>query len=215
MAAVFMNSSWSYFVVDQPSFQVLWHTHNPVAANNVSFGFINSVVISMKKAVENAESPHRKMNFDTDIYKIDWFLKIEKIEQQRITPAFLEQRRLAERRGRFFIEMETICRRILVDRHFYFLPEAESHISFELLACRPDENYFPRSVEDYAQRLGIDNFAAYQELKITILSHRATTIRNYAIFKKYSELVNRSNTAEAIDSLLQAAAEEIFAKASI
>lgn len=143
MAAVFMNSSWSYFVVDQPSFQVLWHTHNPVAANNVSFGFINSVVISMKKAVENAESPHRKMNFDTDIYKIDWFLKIEKIEQQRITPAFLEQRRLAERRGRFFIEMETICRRILVDRHFYFLPEAESHISFELLACRPDENYFP------------------------------------------------------------------------
>ena len=213
-----------FLVVDQETKGILTKCSSMAAAIAVSKGILNSSPMLVRYPYLN----HKVNQYHTDIqinYKlvrpsnnlsnmpseVNVYETVEKNNSAKLfelvsidaDERWLEKRKLANFRSEKIEYLETTCERYMSrvknftgDELFF------QYIGKELDLVDVENNQYPGSIIEWAEINAVSNKAAYYELKMLYESMGITMVRVHAIWSKYVDRINKINTQEEYEQLL-------------
>ena len=215
-------------VVDQETKGILTRCSTPSVANAVARGIPNSSMM----IIEFPFMKHEIVDYQTNInlnYKLlrklypqhsdvipldsesNVFEVVDEtpsgkpfdISPMEASPAWIEQRKIANFKSFAFNDLENRCDRYLAriatfshDELFY------QYLAKELEQVDVDANYYPVGISEWAEINDVSNFAAYQELNMNYQSNGIILMRIHAIWNRYQDLINSISTYEELWKLV-------------
>lgn len=200
--------NWKYLVVDEATEGILISAPSLELAVHLAKGFINARVTLIPLHREFFKK-YIPFNFEDEHLGVTIYRDVSQLEPAKVTSTYLAQRTLARARLKALESLQTYCFLGRIPATFGFTDEIAAEIDLELLRCRPTEGFFTPAIVEFAHLQHLSAETAYEELKMRVEGARLIKIRNFAVFDKYSRIINQSQEHE-LDSHLAQVLDEVF-----
>lgn len=107
-----------------------------------------------------------------------------------VTDSFLERRQIAKERASYIYKLQLLCEGARETNSLGVPQEIFADIEFELQKCRPDQHEFTTAIHEYASCVGLTPAACFEDLRMKVEGGRIVRIRNFAIYRKYLDLIH-------------------------
>lgn len=219
MLDTFSKKTSYHLVVDQETFGILTTSASVAVANAVSKGIVNSstmtivlfgtqeklfqynkntsINLTLIKQVTRANSAtDSNLGLIKDT-KNNLLFDIE--DNSQVTEQWMAKRQLANDRQQGIISLETKLERYL-SRVKTFTADDILYATLvdELKKCNVEQSQYSNAVTEWAEIVGIEPFAAYQELSVYVRSVGLSVLRLHALWTKYVDLINNLTTKQEI-----------------
>lgn len=208
---------FKFLLVDIETMGILCNTDSIGAANSIAQGIFNVKVSVIPMYVFWTRPSWRDFNFDIDFLKFDDTNgpEIAPLDGHLITDKFINKRKLSILRRKFLIRLEGSLNIVMYKTTVGFDANTFSYIENQLLQSDSKKNFYPDSILEYAQYLGIEKNQAYDELKMLTESQGRMKLRLFACYTKYSNKINQCELEEDMAAVYQEAVKDIFINARL
>jgi hypothetical protein len=206
----YSKNVYRIFVIDQITFGILTEVSSMSIANAVCKGILNTsqMVVSIDTPLDLnlnyilTQSKIVQKHGEANAAKI-----IDKVENHKrygleiFDPdeVFLEKKKLAENRKYGIDLLEKNITRFLSRNNIYADNEGlMSVLSVELPKCDINKNFYTPAIREWAIASKVDNFTAYNFLKMQYDCFSASTLRFYALWIKYVDKINQLSSKRDI-----------------
>lgn len=120
--------------------------------------------------------------------------EIPPLAKEEITPEYIAYRNEIARRTRFqdmikcLLDVNVVATSVETPLLSNYAP----NIGYELLQCKPAEDFFTTAVQAYAYNSSISNSDAYYELKLHMDNLSSVQLTNLAVYIKFRNLLNQA-----------------------
>lgn len=206
----YSKNVYKIFVIDQLTFGILTETSSISVANALCKGILNTsqMIVSIDQTLDpnlnyiltqpKIIQKHGEANAAKLVDSIEGY-KRHGIEVFSPDESFLEKKKLAENRKYGLDLLEKNITRFLSRNLNYVDHEGLiSVLSTELPRCEPKENVYTIAVQEWAMANKVDNFSAYNFLKMQYDCYCTSTLRFHALWFKYADKINQLSSKREI-----------------
>lgn len=207
--------NFRFLILDLEIEAVVCITDSAACANSLISGLTNTKSVPVPTYYWNRFPGWKDKNFDVDFVKLtdDAGPEIKDLDKKLITEEFLSKRKKSILRRNTLITIERYLEIPLLNSVDYFDSFINFYIKNELENSDPKDSKYSAAVLEYADMLSISPDRAFNELEFMFETQSRLRIRNLAVYKKYSEKVNRSNDQSELDQCLKDFYKDCFLNA--
>ena len=211
---------------------IVYCDKDPIIANFISSGILNSVIKSLEFDESEYDSSNKifsmlsnddmKALLKNDSSKNFRYINFTLTRPGQINRSevdecqtFKEEKEKAKIRAHYIRQIKNKLHNHLIKTREYDPGEIHQVIIYELQKCNPSEDFYSPAIIEYASLYQVPNEVAYQELLMKIESVNMVKIRNKALFDKYSLKISKLKNAEEGEQCFKEFVNDLWRKAAV
>jgi hypothetical protein len=200
---MFLSSKTLYYINDYSNDGILFVNHNIVLCNHLKRGLLDCDV---RRCGVNSVGYNDLLKIMTDDSQYKYMLKatgkVLDLGPNAINQNYLERRRLINLRKPIFIRLLMMVEVATKSTQLAPFGSIEPTLDIAIRECDPSNNIWSDGVEEYAQIVGIEPFAAYRELKLQLDNIQSLKMRTYGLMKLFSDKINKVTTQDEANAIM-------------